>query len=512
MGPPQPARHGEVAQAAFGAKLRGVRPSRAEVLGVVRVAGGPRAVERRRILAPLGIALLIATSCADDEGGATPACDAAILRERLSAAAGTPGAVVEVGACTVAGPIEVPAGVTLRGSGRASTILVSAGDAPVVALASGRDETVVEHLTLQVTGFAGILGAAGEGSVRVSDVRVEVSSGVGVGLAGRAVELRDVEIGSTVEPGVLAELPPLATHLEGPTYGLVVLDAPHVSLADVSVHGFARAGVALVRSPADWAGGTIAECRGIGLGVWEGRAALDAVGVERTLRGRVLSTMAVLAAAGGELSTRDVVLADNDAIGVLHDDASGAHDGLDVHGSRGPALWTQRSGGLRVSDASISGNRIAGLLALDAGAVLVERTTIAETALGVPPGSFGDREPTADGIEVVRDDGQPLDVTLDTVTLAANERVGVLLDAGGAGFGASRLQAVRVDGTGEALGAVAQRVEGLPATWDDSVERAGATALNDERFADLLAAVGIVMPPELPAGLGSGSLDDLFLP
>lgn len=476
--------------------------------------------------APLPIVWLVTVAlmsggCGDDDGpsgapdgaaDAAPSCDVAEVRARLVDAAATPGAVVELGACTYEGPLEVPPGVTLRGRGSDQTTLASGADVPAIALLPGAGSSRVESLALRVDGHVGVL-AEGEGAVAIRDVRVTVERGIGIAVGGRAsLVLEDVEVASTTDRAALGDLAPGVERREAPTYGLVVLDVGDVTLTRVSARAFAHGGVVVVRSPLVWTEGGVADSRGVGIGVWASTARLENVRVEGTVRGRVLSTMAMLAADGAALTTLGCALDANDSIGLLHDASTGVHDSLDVQGSRGPAVWTQRSASLRVEGSTLRDNRIAGVIAIDSSGVQVVDTAIEGTELGVPPGDFGDREPTGDGVHVIRDDGGALDVVLDRVTLVGNVRVGVMLDAAGGAFGTSRLAGVSVDGSGEALGAVAQRIVDLPVGWDDSVERLGVTAANDERFADLLSAVGIVMPPELPAGLEDGMLSTLLGP
>jgi hypothetical protein len=98
-----------------------------------------------------------------------------------------------------------------------------------------------------------------------------------------------------------------------------------------------------------------------------------------------------------------------------------------------------------------------------------------------------------DGLHLVRSEG-----ALRSISLENNERVGLLVELGGASTDLLDLQSVEVSGSGEQLGAVAQGGTVEPA-WDEQVERQGATTANDTAFEGTLAIAEAVGPSCLPA-------------
>ncbi|MGF1465308.1 MAG: hypothetical protein ACFCGT_04170 [Sandaracinaceae bacterium] len=150
-------------------------------------------------------------------GCSTSTCDLDTVSAALLGA--TPGSVVSLPSCSYEGPVEltVPAGVTLRGSGRQSTVLRSLPeDASPVALnllpGTSTQPTRVIGLALDLDGpVVAIRALAPEvdpgGSVVLEDVRVQTRTGVAVAAQHlSALTLRDVElVGAVPDSASLAE-------------------------------------------------------------------------------------------------------------------------------------------------------------------------------------------------------------------------------------------------------------------------------------------------------------------
>ncbi len=133
---------------------------------------------RMRVGATLLIALAsVLFGC--KSGG--PFCDAQALSRALGDAA--PGDVVQIGACTVPGPITVPAGVTLEGTDPDASRVAAPADGDGVVLTAGDSAATLAHVTVQASGIIGV-HSTGPGAVSLEDVHVLGSTGVGVFLDG----------------------------------------------------------------------------------------------------------------------------------------------------------------------------------------------------------------------------------------------------------------------------------------------------------------------------------------
>ena len=102
----------------------------------------------------------------------------------------------------------------------------------------------------------------------------------------------------------------------------------------------------------------------------------------------------------------------------------------------------------------------------------------------------------ADGIQIVRPQAT---LTLQGLTLRDNDRIGLLLDMGGAALSGVTLGAITVSGTGAQQGAMAQHTD--PTTgWDDPITREEDTLLNDAGYrGDPLSVSGRIGRDRFPA-------------
>ena len=83
-----------------------------------------------------------------------------------------------------------------------------------------------------------------------------------------------------------------------------------------------------------------------------------------------------------------------------------------------------------------------------------------------------------------------------------NERIGLLVDAGGAAVGPDICSAVMVSSTGTQLGAKAQNGMIDPG-WAMGLTRAGAAMTNDPAFMMTLSIAGVIGPVESPSDDGA---------
>jgi len=163
-------------------------------------------------------------------------------------------------------------------------------------------------------------------------------------------------------------------------------------------------------------------------------------------------------------------------------------------------LWVEGGSRLTVTSSTLRDNAGAAIAAVGASALRITDCEITGTDMAPLPTLGGlASDPMGDGIHVAERPGTALEVTLTRVDLAGNERVGLVLDGAGESLSLA-IEAVEVDAPATALGAVAQRVSGLPADWDMGVVRVSSAA-RDAVAAELTVSdgtpYGILMPPTL---------------
>src|SRR5687768_16622505 len=115
-------------------------------------------IDRFRVFAGVNAFVSLNAACGSDE---PPHCDPVSLQEALSRA--TPGDTISIGACTVSGTFEVPAGVTLAGQSSTSSKIVGAPAQPALRLVPGSPATTLRNLTVESQGQLAII-ARGAGA------------------------------------------------------------------------------------------------------------------------------------------------------------------------------------------------------------------------------------------------------------------------------------------------------------------------------------------------------------
>lgn len=461
------------------------------------------------------LVLALATACeADPEG----ACDAAELTLALEAA--QPGDVVRVGACAFPARVVVPPGVTLAGHGPES-VLQSAGDAAVVELAEGSG-AVVRDLRIDV--LEGGLGvrAVGAGDATVESVSIHVGRGVGVGAQGRErVVLRATKLVGPVDASSATTAPrdPSATA----TYGVIAIDvgnaadrASGLRVESLRAEGFALGAVAVVGGRLSWDDldadldedgrddVDVRSVRGTAISVFEAPAEIEGVEIDSMLAGPGLPGIAIAAVDAPSMALRTVRVGEGEGYGVFAQGSTLELRGLEVRNVGLAGLRLQR-GAVDAEGLVVEGARGAGLLAVDVGSIAVRGATLSGQTEALLFDDLGAPRRMADGLTVWRaDPASPdtaIDLVLEDVAFEANERAGLLIDAGDTAPAIS-LTNVSAAAEGAAFGVVAQNAM-PPAGWDDSVTRTGAAVANDVAFGGGLEIAGIIMPPALVARPGS---------
>ena len=451
------------------------------------------------LLRTLGALLLTSLVACTGDAGSCP--DAASLQAQLDAA--SPGDTVSLGACAVAGPLTIPAGVRLEGAGRdASTITGAAGMRAVTLVpGDGASATALAGLTVQSDGCAAIV-AMGAGAVSIEDVRVRASRGVGVAIEGAtAATVSSVAIEGPIEAATAdARPPPLPPFRCGSsdvaTHGIVLVDVATATIDDATVSGLAAFGIVAVRTDLTLLDSAVTTGLGTGLEVFGGSASIERVTLSgiRTGAGAIESYAGVFLA-GADVTTTGLTVEDNGSFGLFHDGATAVHRDLIAQRNGFAAAWAQDVTSLDIGGASrFEDNAFAGIVALQSSGVLVGDATIARTVEGVRiSGARTIR--SADGIALV-----DTEATLTRLALEDNDRVGALVDLAGGTTSAVTLTDVTVGGTGTELGVVAQNGT-VAMGWDSGVTRSGATAANDAAFTGTLPIADIVGPPCFPPAM-----------
>ncbi len=420
-------------------------------------------------------------------------CDAAALEAALRDA--SDGSTVSVGACRVEGQFTVARGVTLRGEGPELTTIAGPD---VVLVLEGAGGTI-EGLRVESGAGHGIL-AVDASSVTVRDVEVRSPRGrAAIGIDGvQSVVLEDVMATGPVTRENAIDVPFPATEEDTALYGIALLDVPSARLDRVSVAGFGLGGVGSVNSDVTWNDGSVSMNLGLGFFASGGTIHLERVTVSDTLRGfRGEPTLGVAIGGGADVTTVDVSIERTQGgFGLIQDGGSSSHDGLVASEAAAGAIRAQRTTAFVLRGASLQDNDYGGLIAVDAGGLVVEDSAFASTrtATRMRLDTVGGSASIGDGVQLVR----PLAGTaIRRTTFAGNERAGMLLDLGGADLAAVELDGVEASAEGASFGCVAQNGT-VPAGWDSGVTRTGAAAANDAAFGGGLDIEEIVGPSHLP--------------
>jgi hypothetical protein len=457
---------------------------------------------RRRAIATASLATTSLALCVSALAGCSPCGSSADLVTRLAAARA--GDVIEVGACAYEGSFTVPAGVTLRGAGpdrttfRLGTGGVDTGIALDVSVADGV-ATVIEGISVDSSGCAGIV-LRGAGDATLRDVTVHADRGLAIGaesLRTATLERVSVEgLEGEIPDDVMVPLPPYDCATADPaTHGLVMIDVGSASLIDVSSRGFVGFGALFVGTELEWSGGQVVDHVGAGIEVFGGRAVLSDLEICRSRQvSAPIESFNGLFAGGATIESERLTVCDGEVFGLMHDDAVASHVDLRAIGNRFAGVWAQRaeSFSLRGPGSLLERNGFAGVATLGVANVTIEDAEIRETAPGTAPmGAATIR--AADGIHMIDSES----ATLRNLRMIENERVGLLLDLGGASTATSTIESVVVEGSGEQLGAVAQDGTVVPG-WDSAVTRVGAPAVNDALVTGPLDVAGILGPSCFP--------------
>ena len=304
-------------------------------------------------------------SCASS----TNAGDAAAAKQALSAASS--GSCVVLTA-SVAGPLDVPAGVSLV-AGQGSRAVISGGTAsePAVTLHEGSSLHGVD-----VTGALGVGVAVRAASATLSDVNVSGAKGAALAVLCR----------------------------EG-------CEAGEVKLSNVSLEKSS-------------------------LGLWVSGAKLSAKGGKSIGHmGQGLSAAAgVIAQDGASLSLDGMEVSGNQGAGVLIDGAktTATLQSVNVSDNAERGVWVQRTGGtidnpaVRLLGSTVSKNRIVGLGAVESRGIIVVGGRVGDTVAAPVVTDPATTESVGDGIGLFSNSG---DVKLDNVELVANARAAGLIDA-----------------------------------------------------------------------------------
>ncbi|MBX3273918.1 MAG: right-handed parallel beta-helix repeat-containing protein [Sandaracinaceae bacterium] len=464
-------------------------------------------------------------------------CDRADAEAALLAAA--PGETVVLGDCELEGPLRVPPGVTLAGTG--GTVVVAPRESGAIVAIGGGAPTVIRDLRVRVDGRIGVL-LRGGGAVEVRRVAVEARRGIALGAAELAsLILEDVTLAGPVtgdnaedarwvrvapapadpapcptpgacdcEPGALDADAERVCTAEGrwatwtATFGLVLSRVARAELTGVSARGFAAWGALLDESVVTWRGGAVTDTLGVGVRQVGGALSLAGVALETTRAGlRGDRPYALIATDGARLDAAGLAVRDNERYGLLVHESVAHLTDVTASGNGDAALWISECDEAVLDGAAsrFSDNGFAAIVVVGSSGVRVEGATVEGTReVERAVGAIGLLR-VGDGVHVTGARGP---IRLAGLRLTDNARAGVTVELGA---GAVTFEGVTVSGTGAQLGAVAGRASGAgrltaesPPGWDAGIAREGATSANDLAFTGAFAAVtealpGLVPPP-----------------
>ena len=440
-------------------------------------------------------ATLLVGACTSGDDDAVASCDPDELQAALSNAAD--GDTVRIGTCRLTVSLTVPAGVTLEGAGVDDSVLVGPDGEVALTVEPAAGGTFVRNLSVESAGPAAVL-VEGAGSATIEHVQIVASRGIGLGVEGLDdLILTNVSLRGPVDAAnASGYLPPVSSE-DVATHGLVIVGVGAATLNDVDSSGYAQFGALIVDSAITWSGGGTSENLGTGLMTWGGSATLTSLDLSGTFEGlQLIPAYGGVFAGGADVDTTSLHVSDSEGYGLLHSESTARHIDLTARNNDLAAVWLQNCSRFELSGAGsgLVGNGLAGIVAVDSSDVTIRHAhvdaTVTRTMIVAETGSVQ----VGDGIQLV---GTTDNVTLENLTLSGNARVGLLVDFAGGTLDSLSMADVSVDGSGEALGAIAQGGT-LRAGWDDGVMRQGATAANDAALADDLDVVGIVDPSDLP--------------
>jgi len=437
----------------------------------------------------------VLAACGDGE-----VCDVSDFEAALAE-----GGPVTLGACRIPGPIVIPDGVSVRGAGTGATIIDGDGVDPALTLGNGAS---LSGVTVQSPALIALL-ARGAGPFTLENVEVVATDvGLGLGVQGATrLDMTDVVVrGPVTTANVNAFTAGTVKPDTGPSHGLMLVDVADAQLDRVTVSGFAEFGALISGGVLRWTGGGASDNRGNGVVVHAGVATLVDLELCRTMRGiRLRHTYGAAFTGGSTITSSRLTACDGAGLGVFHQGGAGTHAELLVEDNESTGFWAHSTSGLSVGG-RISGNRYGGLAAVDATGVRVRDLRIADTRIGVT--LVGTHHELGDGLSVLRSTSG---VSVQSVSLVGNERVGLLLELDAVPLAAGAISDVEVRASAAMqLGAIAQGTP-PPAGWDDQIQRDAQTAAADSTFVGTLETVEIVGPCFFPAGgpFGSAGLSSL---
>ena len=441
-----------------------------------------------RRVAWLGVALWLALP-GRLEAQAAGLCDAQAVQAALDQA--SPGDTVLIGACTVAGPLTVPAGVELRGLAPGLSRIEAGSGQVGVYLQAGSQPAELEHVTVRSQGRAAVwadaAGAAdASGGVEIEHVRIRSTVGLGVVLDGIGwAELRHVDLRGPVDPSQPEAIAWDSDASASATHGLVLRGVGQAVLEHVTARRWVHEGVLAVDANVAWHHGAARHNTGAGFVQWGGSSDLRHVAFVGQLRGDRPPTAHLPAGAvfggGASVQGRWLRVARNEGWGLAHDGVASADYGrLVARRNAAAAIWALNGGVLDVRDALLDRNGYGGVVLRDVQSASLHRAVVSRSG-GAPVPNIG---AGGDGIQAFE---TPLDLT--DVLLLRNARAGLLaLQAASEPFdpqGAVQPTRVLVAGRGDALGAITLKEDGTQAATIAGVTRLGVLLTNDQAFAQL---------------------------
>jgi len=429
--------------------------------------------------------------------GCAPACGDEVIR--IEALLSGQSLVIDP-ACVIRTSVTVPAGATV------SATFDLPADAAIHLTPSpdGMPPTTLRDSHLEGGGTRASVMIEGSGSARIEGLEANLVRGTAIAaLAGAQLTVVDLHLAGNVDPTQLISLPNPAPPERFAIYGVVALDGASVvfeaSASPSRIERFASAGIGCGSASMALVDLVLHESRGVGVLAVDCALSLERVEIDATLASPGLPGIGI-AASGSTLNVDTLSLHDAPGFGLFATGTESTLTGVSLERMEQAGLWVEGGSRLTVTSSTLRDNAGAAIAAVGASALRITDCEITGTDMAPLPTLGGlASDPMGDGIHVAERPGTALEVTLTRVDLAGNERVGLVLDGAGESLSLA-IEAVEVDAPATALGAVAQRVSGLPADWDMGVVRVSSAA-RDAVAAELTVSdgtpYGILMPPTL---------------
>lgn len=375
-----------------------------------------------------------------------------------------PGDIVTIdGDLLVNRPIEVPAGVTLRGASPEISVTTTAAGAVVIAMCNDESAfpTKVENLTLAPVRGVGLL-VRGNGTFEGKRLRVDVTAGVGVAIEGpKIVKLSESVIRGTTSVLDLASQTFPVQSIKVPVIGLAVSQVGDLQLADVDVKNFMGFGALLSQCNGSWQGGQVLEHVGVGLFVRGGVLSLGGLRFDRNAVANPLQpallTAGLIIAAGAKVQSKNLDITQSEGMGLLQAAGSSEHEDLLVADLADIGVRVQDGGTLVLRKSTVARSHGVGIFAKGAGVVELEDSVVRDTK-PMPVGRVADQ--LGDGLEVVM---PATAMKLTRVSFIKNHRAACVLHGADPG---ARSHAMVVDDVEiDAAGAYGLIVQGGMKRW-----------------------------------------------